>query len=147
MTRHAESFSHETSKLVRKQMMHKQGGSDDVKAGIAKRQRQSVAANSLMAAVQMCYRTVHHDWMDNNSRAAERGLGQGRDITGAAGHVQPVQLFKAPLLRHLAQQSAHGAHATEEAIEHPQVSQRIGYFLWRPAVRVEQLGHHQALHR
>src|SRR5260370_22614425 len=92
MTRHAESFSHETSKLVRKQMMHKQGGSDDVKAGIAKRQRQSVDANILMAAVQMCYRTVHHDLMDNNSLPAERFLGQVREITDPDVPYHAVQL-------------------------------------------------------
>src|SRR5262252_8685935 len=72
VARHAQSFLRKLSELFGTQVMHKQGRSHNVKAGITEGQRQGVSTNVEAAAVQMRSGAIKDDRMHDDSGFAER---------------------------------------------------------------------------
>ena len=90
--------------------------------------------------------SVQEDGLQPDAFSRQRLLRKHRNVTGGSGNVQPCDGFEPPPYRHLAQQIRHGLRASETAVDHLQVLQRIFNFARSAGIAIQEFGDHHALH-
>ncbi len=142
----AQRFTGKMVDVAGSEMVDEKGASHNIKAIVAKGKGQSVSADSGKLVREVEWRAVkYHRASVDPVRTKRSGSGQ-RYIAGGAGHIEPVQTAEVSLSYHCGEEPAHGAPATEEAVEETEIGQRAFHFPWCSRITVQQLGNDLSLH-